>query len=76
MASDLFADPVAEQLAECQKRFLARINEAIPHRNNRKKRREIYQRWREEFGDIVAKESAKYVEALLDGKVGWPKFAK
>lgn len=32
------------------------------------KRRELYQEWRKEFGDDVARESAKYSEAVIAGQ--------
>lgn len=76
MASDLFEDPVQQRLAETRKRFMARIEEGAKLRRDKKARKQLYARWRQEFGDDIARESAKYVEALLDGKVGWPKFAK
>lgn len=63
-------------LTEAQDRFIARVKEGIALRSNQKARRELYKRWREEIGDVAARESAKYVEALLDGRVGWPKFAR
>ena len=74
--SDLFEDPVQAQLIETQKRFMKRIEEGAALRRNQKERKQLYARWRQEFGDDVARESAKYVEALLAGKVGWPKFGK
>jgi hypothetical protein len=77
---DLFEDPQeilwAQQLAECQQRFSARLEEAVKLRSSKKARKELYQKWRTELGDDTARESAKYVEALLVGKVGWPKFYK
>jgi hypothetical protein len=76
MASDLFDDPVQQQLVETRKRFMARIEEGAQLRRSKQARRGLYARWRKEFGDDIARESAKYVEALLAGKVGWPKFAK
>lgn len=66
----------AQQLAECQQRFVERIEEAVKLRNNKKARKDLYQQWRHELGDDTARESANYVEALLAGKVGWPKFYK
>lgn len=83
MESDLFEileEPQetlwAQQLAECQQRFIARIEEASKLRTNKKARKELYQKWRKELGDDAARESANYVEALLMGKIGWPKFHK
>lgn len=76
MVSDLFEDPVQQQLAETRKRFMARIEEGAKLRRDKKARKQLYARWRQELGDDIARESAKYVEALLDGKVGWPKFAR
>jgi hypothetical protein len=66
----------AQQLVECQQRFVERIEEAVKLRNNKKARKDLYQQWRRELGDDTARESANYVEALLVGKVGWPKFYK
>lgn len=63
-------------LEESQSRFIERLKEATPLRKSKSARRELYQRWRQEIGDVAARETARYVEALLDGKVGWPKFAR
>jgi hypothetical protein len=79
MGSDLFEDPQeilwAQQIAECQQRFIARIEEGSKLRN-KKARKDLYQKWRRELGDDTARESANYVEALLMGKVSWPKWHK
>jgi hypothetical protein len=76
MASDLLDDPVLKQLAESRDRFSKRIADGVKLRSSKASRKELYKKWRIELGDDVARESAKYVEALLDGKVGWPKWNK
>lgn len=69
-------DPFAKQLAETRERLGKRIEEGAKLRGNKARRKELYKKWRQEFGDDVARESARYVEALLEGKVGWPKWYK
>ena len=65
-----------KQLDETRKRFIERVEAGVKLRSNKQKRKALYQQWRKDYGDITARESAKYVEALLVGKVGWPKFYK
>ena len=76
MASDLFEDPISKQLAESRERLGKRIEEGAKLRRSKAARKELYKKWRIELGDDVARESARYVEALLEGKVGWPKWYK
>lgn len=82
MESDLFADQLTEeqriqkQLDDTRVRFIKRLEAGVELRSSKQKRKELYRVWREQLGDDVARESAKYVEALLTGKVGWPKFYK
>lgn len=77
---DLFDEPKdqeqiwREQIVECQTRFQMRVLEALEYARNKTKRKAIYQRWRQELGDDVARESARFVEALILGKVKWPKW--
>lgn len=64
----------AREIRECQMRFQQRVQEALEFPRNQKKRKEIYQRWRKEFGDDIARESAKFAEGLITGKIRRPKW--
>jgi hypothetical protein len=63
-----------EEIRASQLRFKARVEEALKFRSNMKHRKEVYARWRQEVGDAVARESAKYVEAYIKGQVEWPRW--
>ena len=58
----------AQQLHDCRVRFVERVRTAIAIRSPGK-RRELYQTWRAEIGDDAARESAKYAEAVLSGRI-------
>jgi hypothetical protein len=58
----------AQQLHDCRVRFVNRVQEAIAIRSPGR-RMELYQSWRKQFGDDVARESAKYTEAVLAGRL-------
>lgn len=78
--ADLFDEPKdqeqiwKEQLEQDQMHFQLRVQEALEFARNKAKRKAIYQRWRQELGDDSARESARFVEALILGKVKWPKW--
>jgi hypothetical protein len=63
----------AEQLRESRKRFVARVKQAM-YITSPTKRYELYQQWREEIGDIAARESAKFTEAVRAGRVSLKKI--
>lgn len=58
----------ARQLKESRTRFVAHVKEAIALRSPTR-RRELYQRWRTEYGDDIARSYAKYAEACIEGRV-------
>jgi hypothetical protein len=63
----------AEELRECRKRFVARVKQAL-YITSPTKRYELYQQWRKEIGDIAARETAKYTEAVRAGRVSLKKI--
>lgn len=58
----------AEQLHECRVRLVKRVEQAVVIRSPGK-RTELYQSWRKEHGDNVARESARYAEGVLSGRL-------
>jgi len=58
----------AKQLYESRKRFVAHVRQAI-NTTSPTRRKELYQRWRQEFGDDIARSYAKYAEACIAGRV-------
>lgn len=80
--NDLFADqePVDQeelwkkQIRETQLAVQMRVDTALLLARNKTKRKALYQSWRKEFGDDIARESAKFTEALIAGKVRRPKW--
>jgi hypothetical protein len=63
-----------EEIRASRLRFKARVEEALKFRTNAKNRKEVYARWRQEVGDVVARESARFVEAYINGQVDWPRW--
>jgi hypothetical protein len=63
----------AEQLRECRKRFVARVKEAM-YITSPTRRYELYQKWRKEIGDVAARETAKYTEGVMAGRVSLKKI--
>jgi hypothetical protein len=59
----------AVELYECRLRFIARCNSALFFHRDPKARRAHYEDWRKKYGDDIARESAKFVEACLKGTV-------
>jgi hypothetical protein len=62
------------EIRKTQVAFQQRVEEAWPLGRKPTKRKEIYQRWRKEFGDDIARESARFVEALIKGEVKRPRW--
>ena len=69
-------DLITKRLAETRDNLCKRLEDGVKLRGNKAGRKDLYKKWRAEIGDNAARESARYVEALLDGKVGWPKWYK
>jgi hypothetical protein len=61
-----------EEIRATQIKFRKRVDEAMKFSRNSKARKEVYSRWRTEIGDSLAKETAMFVEAYLNGKVKYP----
>jgi hypothetical protein len=58
----------AEELHESRVRLVARIKKAVSL-SSPTRRYALYQEWRKELGDDVARESAKYAEAVREGRL-------
>ena len=58
----------ARQLYECRKRFAAHVRKAIST-TSPTRRKELYQQWRQDYGDDIARSYAKYAEACIAGRV-------
>ena len=54
--------------------FEERVISAYRLRDLPGKRSMLYQEWRKTYGDNTARESAKSTEALIQGKIPWPKW--
>ena len=56
-----------EEQIPFRRRFAKNVNYArsLPA----KRRKELYQQWRVQYGDVAARQMAKYTEALLKGYV-------
>lgn len=64
----------AQEIRATQLKFKTRVDEALKFRSNAKLRKEVYSRWRQEIGDALAKETARFVEAYIKGQVDWPRW--
>jgi hypothetical protein len=58
----------AQQLAECRRRFVARVKDAVRY-TSPTRRYALYQEWRQQFGDDIARESARYTEGVMAGRL-------
>lgn len=58
----------AQQLADCRRRFVARVKEAVRY-TSPTRRYALYQEWRRTLGDDIARESARYTEGVLEGRL-------
>jgi hypothetical protein len=63
--SQLNYDVINQQLAESRQKFQQRFEEAV--KLSAKDRKILYKRWRQEMGDIAAREVAMYVESFKRG---------
>lgn len=57
----------AEQLKQTQQNLYDRVMEGIALANKKTKRKELYQKWRQLYGDDLARQYAKSVEAIFAG---------
>lgn len=57
----------AKELAECRRRLVERVKKGV-YLSSPTRRRALYQEWRKELGDDCARESAKFVEAIFEGR--------
>lgn len=58
----------ARDLHECRKRFVAHVRKAMSL-TSPTRRSELYQGWRKDYGDDIARSYAKYAEACIAGRV-------
>ena len=58
---------IHDELVPFRRRFAKDIKYAS--KQDPKRRKQIYQQWREHYGDIVARQRAKYTEAFIKGYV-------
>lgn len=58
----------ARQLYECRQRFAAHVRQALST-TSPTRRKALYQQWRQDYGDDIARSYAKYAEACLSGRV-------
>lgn len=58
----------AEQLRKTQQNIYDRVMEGMALANKPAKRKALYQKWRKEYGDDLARGYAKAVEAIFAGK--------
>lgn len=77
---DLFEEQLSQEerwaveAQECRDRVEARVHQALALGRAKTKRKELYQQWRIQYGDEIAKESAKLTEAILKGDIETPKW--
>jgi hypothetical protein len=57
----------ARELHAARLKFIARVKLGVSM-SSPTRRRALYQDWRKELGDDIARESAKYVEAVFEGR--------
>lgn len=78
--SDLFSDQLTEEekwaveIQACRDKVEERVMHALSLGRSKAKRKELYQTWRLLYGDDIARESAKLVEAIINGKIEVPKW--
>jgi hypothetical protein len=58
----------ARQLYECRKRFVEHVRKALST-TSPTRRKELYEKWRKDYGDDIARSYAKYAEACFAGRV-------
>lgn len=59
---------MAEDLRRCRVRFVEHVRAALTTPSPTR-RKELYQRWRQDYGDNIARSYAKYAEACFAGHV-------
>lgn len=57
----------AKEIAETRRRLVERVRTGASM-SSPTRRRALYQEWRKELGDNCARESAKFVEAIFEGR--------
>lgn len=57
----------AKELHAARLKLIARVKLGVSM-SSPTRRRALYQDWRKELGDDIARESAKYVEAVFEGR--------
>ena len=63
-----------EQLAQTRANFERRVYSAVRLERLPGQRQILYMKWRREIGDDLARESAKFSEAIIAGRIQWPKW--
>lgn len=58
----------AQDLKRCRIRFVEHVRAAL-RTSSPTRRKELYQRWRNDYGDDIARSYAKYAEACFAGHV-------
>lgn len=58
---------IAAQLLECRKRFVQHVRMALAT-SSPTRRKELYQKWRQDYGDDIARSYAKYAEGCFAGR--------
>lgn len=79
--ADLFADQALSQeelwqiqIKETQIAFQQRVETACVLARKVKERKALYAKWRKELGDDIARESARFAEALIKGEIRRPRW--
>lgn len=78
--NDLFSDQLSQEekwqieIQECRDRVETRVMQALAIGRNKTKRKELYKTWRTQYGDDIARESAKMSEAIIKGDLEMPKW--
>ncbi len=79
--ADLFEDQAKSQeelwqiqIKETQIAFQRRVETAVVLARKLKERKALYAKWRKELGDDIARESARFTEALIKGQVNRPRW--
>jgi len=78
--NDLFSDQLSQEekwaveIQVCRDQVEERVMHALSLGRSKAKRKELYKSWRLLHGDDIARESAKFTEALISGEVEMPKW--
>ena len=64
----------AEELERTQRAFETRVIAAYRLQYKPGKRSILYQSWRKDYVDAIARESAKFAESLIAGTAEWPNW--